>query len=163
MRTPMLAGAMLLSNLGLLVALADERKQDDLSSGCTMANVAGTYGYVGFGTVRLGNPLRLPAGAYSSAGTLTFDGKGNLLISDTGRIDDFFLTPNLVYPSTYTVDQQCVGTFTVAAFSALGIPGPHYKIVFVDDRSRALAISLLPGVSVNYVNTSKIANKKEGD
>jgi hypothetical protein len=64
-----------------------------------MANVAGTYGYVGFGTVRAGNPLGLPAGTYSSMGTLTFDGKGNLLIIDTDRIDDFFLPPTVSTPA----------------------------------------------------------------
>jgi len=124
--------------------------------GCTMANVAGTYGYVGFGAVRAGNPLGLPPGTYSSMGTLTFDGKGNLLIIDTDRIDDFFLPPDSQYPSTYTVNNQCVVTFTVTAWAEAGLPGPHFKGVFVNSREKLEAVSLLPGASINYVNTTKI-------
>ncbi len=81
--------------------------------GCTIANVAGTYGYVGFGTVLAGNPLGTPAGTYSSTGTLSFDGKGNLLIIDTERIDDLFAPSDSQYPSTYTVNKQCVLTFSL--------------------------------------------------
>lgn len=125
--------------------------------GCTIGNVAGTYGYVGFGTVRAENPLGLPAGTYSSTGTLTFDGKGNLLIIDTDRIDDVFLPPDTQYPSTYTVNKQCVVTFTVTAWAELGLPGPHFKGVFVANRNKLLATSLLPGANINYVNTTKVA------
>jgi hypothetical protein len=125
--------------------------------GCSMADVAGTYGYVGFGTVRADNPLGLPSGTYSSTGTLTFDGKGNLLIIDTDRIDDFFLPPDTQYPSTYTVNKQCVVTFTVTAWAELGLPGPHFKGVFVANRNKLVATSLLPGANINYVNTTKVA------
>jgi hypothetical protein len=125
-------------------------------SGCTMANVAGTYGYVGFGTVLAGNPLGTPAGTYSSTGTLSFDGKGNLLIIDTERIDDLFAPPDSQYPSTYTVNKQCVVTFTLAAFEQAGFPGPHFKGVFVNNRKELRIMSLFPGFVVNYVNTTKI-------
>ena len=114
MRTQILTATILASRLAL-VALAGEQKQEESALGCTTANVAGVYGYVGFGTVRV-NSFGLPLGAYSSVGTLSFDGKGNLVITDTARIDDFVLPPNTVYPSTYTVDQQCVGTFTISGF-----------------------------------------------
>lgn len=125
-------------------------------NGCTMANVAGTYGYVGFGTILAGNPLGVPAGTYSSTGTLTFDGKGNLLIIDTERIDDIFPAPDTQYPSTYTVNKQCVVTFTLTALAQAGFPGPHYKGVFVNNRKGLRAMSLLPGFVVNYVNTTRI-------
>lgn len=125
-------------------------------NGCTMANVAGTYGYEGFGTVLAGNPAGLPAGSYSSTGTLSFDGKGNLLIIDTERIDDFFVTPDTQYPSTYTVNKQCIVTFTITAYAQAGLPGPHFKGVFVDNRKGLRAMSLAPGLVVNYVSTTKI-------
>jgi hypothetical protein len=63
MRKLLLTAAILGSNLAL-AAFAD----------CTKENVAGTYGYVGVGTVGA-NPLGLPPGASSSVGTLAFDGK----------------------------------------------------------------------------------------
>jgi hypothetical protein len=109
-----------------------------------------------FGTVRGGNPLGLPPGTYSSMGTLTFDGKGNLLIIDTDRIDDVFLPPDSQYPSTYTVNNQCVVTFTVTAWAELGLLGPHFKGVFVANRNKLVATSLLPGANINYVNTTKV-------
>jgi len=152
MRTLLLAAAILGSNLAL-VAFAD----------CTKENVAGTYGYVGVGTVGA-NPLGLPPGAVSSVGTLAFDGKGNLLITETARIDNTFLPPDTTYPSTYTVDKQCVATFTITGFVSLGLPGPHFKVVFVDNRKGMRGMSLLPGLIVNYVNTTRIeSDKKQGE
>jgi hypothetical protein len=130
-------------------------------NGCTLANVAGTYGYEGFGTVLAGNPLGAPAGTLSSTGTLNFDGKGNLLIIDTERIDDFFPAPDTQYPSTYTVNKQCVVTFTLTALAQAGLPGPHYKGVFVNNRKGLRAMSLVPGFIVNYVNTTKITINDE--
>lgn len=125
-------------------------------NGCTMANVAGTYGYEGFGTVLATNPIGAPAGTFSSIGTLNFDGKGNLLIIDTQRIDDVFPAPDTQYPSTYTVNKQCIVTFTITAFAQAGLPGPHFKGVFVNNRKGLRAMSLVPGLIVNYVNTTKI-------
>ncbi len=127
---------------------------------CTMENVAGTYGYVGSGTVVTTgtNPLGFPPGTYSSVGTLAFDGEGNLLITDTARVDDIFLPPT-TYVSTYTVDKQCVGSFTIAGFAGV-VPAPHFKVVFVDNRKGIRAISLLPGLIVNYVGTTRIEGKK---
>lgn len=139
----------LVCSLFVPAAFADQK-------GCTMANVAGAYGYVGFGTVLAGNPFGLPAGNYSATGTLTFDGKGNLLIIDTERIDDFFPPPDTQYPATYTVNKQCITSFTVTAWAQAGLPGPHFKGVFVNNRKKLVAMSLLPGAIVNYVNTTKI-------
>lgn len=143
------AAAILVGTLFAPAAFADPK-------GCTTANVAGTYGYVGFGTVLASNPFGAPAGTYSSMGTLTFDGKGNLLIVDTGRIDNLFFPPDSQYPSTYAVSDQCVVTFTLTAYVEAGLPGPHYKGVFVNDREELRAMSLVPGFLVNYVNTTKV-------
>ncbi len=124
--------------------------------GCTTANVKGTYGYVGFGTILATNPFGAPAGTYSDTGTLTFDGEGNLLIVGTGRIDNLFFPPDTPYPSTYTVSDECVVTFTITSWANLGLPGPHYKGVFVNNRKELRVISLIPGYLVNYVNTVRI-------
>src|SRR5512146_54842 len=129
--------AILVCTLFAPVALADQK-------GCTVANVKGTYGYVGFGTVLATNPFGAPAGSYSSTGTLTFDGKGNLLIVDTGRIDNLFTPPDTQYPSTYEVSRGCVVTFTINSWAELGLPGPHYKGVFVNERKELRVMSLVP-------------------
>ncbi len=127
-------------------------------TGCSMANVAGNYGYEGFGTVLAGNPLGAPAGTFSSMGILIFDGQGNLTINDTQRIDDYFPKPNTRYPSTYTVMSNCVATFTITAWAQAGLPGPHFKGIFVNNRKSFLAMSLIPGILVNYVNTTKVTD-----
>ncbi len=124
--------------------------------GCTLANVKGTYGYVGFGTILASNLFGLPPGTYSSTGTLTFDGQGNLLIVDSSRYDNLFGPPDSEEPSTYEVNEKCVVTFTVKSLADAGIPGPHYKGVFVNNRKELRAMSLLPGLIVNYVNTTRI-------
>lgn len=153
MRRPMAIAfttAILVCTLLVPVMFADQK-------GCTTANVAGNYGYVGFGTILATNPFGIPAGTYSSVGTLTFDGKGNLLIVDTERVDDIFPPPDTEFPSTYTVDEQCITTFTVTAWAEAGLPGPHFKGVFVNNRRELRAMSLVSGIVVNYVNTTKIA------
>lgn len=149
MRKLLLTAAILASNLAW-VAFAD----------CTKENVAGTYGYVGFGTIVTtgANPLGFPPGTYSSVGTLAFDGKGNLLITDTARVDDIFLPPTTEI-STYTVDKQCVGSITITGLAGV-VPGPHFKVVFVDNRKGIRTISLLPGLIVNYVSTARIESRK---
>ena len=122
---------------------------------CTTENVAGVYGFVGFGTIGA-NPFGLPAGTYSAVGTLAFDGKGNLLITNTARIDDLFLPPDATYQATYTVDRHCAGSFTITSFVTAGVPGPHFRIVFVDNRKGTRGISLIHGWIVNFVNTTRI-------
>ncbi len=149
MRQLLLVTAMFGANLGSIFA------------DCTTENIAGTYGYVGFGTIGT-NPFGLPAGSYSSVGTLAFDGKGHLLITDTARIGDAFLTPNATYPSTYTVNAQCVGAITIIHFVDIGILAPHFKFVFVNNRKGIRTISLVPGWIVNYVNTTKIESDTLG-
>ncbi len=144
--------ALLVCTLLAPAVFADEK-------GCTTANVKGTFGYVGFGTVLASNPFGLPTGTFSSTGTLTFDGKGNLLIVNTGRIDDFFLPLDEQIPTTYAISGQCVVTFTVTLWAELGLPGPHYKGVLVNGGKEFRMISLLPGFLVNYVSTVKIADE----
>ncbi len=146
------SAAILVCTLFVPAVFADEK-------GCTIANVKGTYGYVGFGTVLTSNPFGYPAGTYSSMGTLAFDGKGNLLIVDTGRLDNLFSLPDSQYPSTYAVSAQCVVTFTLKAYVDAGLPGPHYKGVFVNNRKELRVINLVPGFIVNYVNTTKITTE----
>jgi hypothetical protein len=161
MRKPILVATVLICGLFPVAALADQNSQGQTSAVCTVANVAGTYGYVGFGTVLPLSPLGIPAGSYSSVGTLAFDGKGNLLITDTERIDDNFnptdTSSAATYAATYTVDSQCILTFTITAYANAGLAGPHFKGVFVDSRRKLVAMSLLPSLVVNYVSTTKIS------
>ncbi len=146
--------AVLVCTLLAPATVADEK-------GCTIANVKGTYGYVGFGAYLATNPFGLPAGTFSSTGTLTFDGKGNLLIVDTARDDDIVFPPDIPYPSTYTVNDQCVVTFTLTAWAEAGIPGPHVKGVFVNNRKGLRAMSLVPGWIAQWVNTTRITTEDD--
>lgn len=150
-------GTILAANLFTQAVPTDERNADN--SGCTLSNVAGTYGYVGSGTVRPGNPIGLPAGTYTSVGTLNFDDRGNVVITDTARVDDFFLPPNQIYAATYTVDRQCMATMTITAWAQMGLPGPHFKGVFVDERHGFRGMTTGPGASIHYDNTTRIEKK----
>ncbi len=150
MRTLIAIAAVLAYSLAP-AAFADDNEQNGQPQGCTVANVAGTYGYVGFGTALAGNPFTF-TGTYSSSGLLNFDGKGNLLIIDTARIENHVLYVDQSFPATYAVDAQCNVTFSLT-----GVAGPpHYKGVFVDNRKGLRVISLLQTLQVNYVNTTRI-------
>ncbi len=140
----------------LLLCLVFNQPAVAEQKGCTTANVAGTYGYEGFGELLATNQFGIPAGPYSSVGTLTFDGHGNLLIFDTARYGDLISVPQAGESATYSVNEKCFVTFTVKTFTDLGVPGPHYKGVFVDNRKGLRTMSLVPGLVVNYVSTTKI-------
>lgn len=126
---------------------------------CSLATLNGAYGYVGTGVVRSPNPTGLPPGDYSSVGILNFDGKGNVLIVDNQRIGDFILPPNVTYAATYTVDSNCMVSMTITAWAQGGLSGPHFRLVIVEKGAGLRGISLLPGVTVNYVSTAQIDKK----
>lgn len=53
----------------------------------------GTYGYTGFGNVFPGNLTGFPPGIASTNGTITLDGKGNMLIHEVEVIEGHVVSP----------------------------------------------------------------------
>ena len=74
---------------------------------CSLANVAGSYGYTFSGFVAIA-PAFVPAAA---AGRITFDGNGHVSGTQTRVVAGSSLDET--YSGTYSVNPNCTGSFTV--------------------------------------------------
>jgi hypothetical protein len=61
--------------------------QDDHLHQCSLAQTAGHYGFVGSGTILAGNPFHLPAGPFSTAGTIDFFPDGHWQTQQTASFN----------------------------------------------------------------------------
>src|SRR5207237_6395012 len=75
---------------------------------CSLANVAGSYGYTTSGFVAIASGTFLPAAA---AGRITFDGNGHVNGIQTRVVAGSSLDET--YSGTYSVNPNCTGSFTV--------------------------------------------------
>jgi len=78
------------------------------ASQCSLANVAGSYGYTASGFINIGENTFLPAAA---AGRITFDGNGHVSGTQTRVVAGSSLDET--YSGTYSVNPNCTGSFTV--------------------------------------------------
>src|SRR5258708_2119165 len=74
---------------------------------CSLANVAGSYGYTASGFVAIAGTF-VPVAA---AGRITFDGNGHVTGTQTRVVAGSSLDET--YSGTYTVSPNCRGSFTV--------------------------------------------------
>ncbi len=96
-------------------------------SGCAVANLNGSYGYVLTGTFYDNTNALQP---FSSAGLLTADGQGNLTSGTETDAIQGTSVPGVTYTGTYTVNSNCTGTFTQNADL---VGGPfNYAFVITD-------------------------------
>ena len=75
---------------------------------CSLASVAGSYGYTASGFVAIAPGTFVPAAA---AGRVTFDGNGHVNGTQTRVVAGSSLDET--YSGTYTVSPNCRGSFTV--------------------------------------------------
>ena len=75
---------------------------------CSLANVAGSYGYTTSGFVAIAPGTFVPAAA---AGRITFDGNGHVTGTQTRVVAGSSLDET--YSGTYSVNSNCTGSFTV--------------------------------------------------
>ena len=81
----LLVGSLVVLGVGLLVQApraAASDSQDAPAVQCTVQNVAGTYGFLGSGTV-LPNSAGFPEGPAATVGIQTFDGQGEWVTHQT--------------------------------------------------------------------------------
>src|SRR5215831_211791 len=123
---------------------------DTASRQCTARNVAGTYGFVGHGTI-LPNPAHLPEGLFATVGLLTFDGQARWSTSTQSLTLNGTVTTGASMAGTYTVQPDC--TFTLASDL-----GPVDAGVLVQDRQEGFFMATVQGVVVTFtmkrINTS---------
>lgn len=105
MRTNLVARATLAAlGLALFVTVALPAQ----AAQCSLANVAGSYGYTSSGFVAIAPGTFVPAAA---AGRLTFDGNGHVSGTQTRVVAGSSLDET--YSGTYSVNRNCTGSFTV--------------------------------------------------
>ena len=118
----------------LVFGIASAARADGHHHRCTLQSVAGTFGYSTTGT-------RNGIGPVAGVGTLVFDGEGNVLDGmQTVSFGGIIATET--YSGTYTVGDNCRGSFTVTVTSSV----PAFNrtstldVVWEDDTNRAQAI-----------------------
>jgi hypothetical protein len=116
----------------------------------------GTYGYTGFGTVFPDNVAGFPPGIASTNGTITLDGKGNVLIHEVEVIEGTVISPaeGSTFVGTYTLNPDC--TFTGTLLTQPPIPGTALVGVVVDNGKQIRALLTVQGVQINFVSTAKV-------
>ena len=137
LRAPSLALA-----IGAILLVAPAALADGHHRRCSLRSVAGTFGYVTTGT-------RNGIGPVAGVGTLTFTDDGNVVdgkqtVSFGGTI------ATETYSGTYTVDEDCRGSFTVVVTSSI----PAFNrtstvdLVWEDDANAAHAMFTGPGTII---------------
>jgi hypothetical protein len=103
------------------------RSQTDNEFPCSNRTLKGRYGMKGEGLVP-GGPPPAPLVPFAMVGIETLDGAGNLTDAATTSLNGV-VTSN-VNPGTYTVNQDCTGTYTVN----ISVPPfqVNHRLVIVD-------------------------------
>ena len=134
MRHPLRISILGLAFALILLGVAPAARADGHGRPCSLRSVAGAFGYVTNGT-------RLGIGPVAGAGELTFDGDGNVVDGkQTVSFNGIIATET--YSGTYSVGDDCRGSFTVVVTSS--IPAfdrtSTLDIVWEDDANAAHAI-----------------------
>ena len=119
---------------------------------CSFEKVAGSYGYTTNGFVAASPTTFVPVAA---AGTITFDGQGNVSGTQTRVVAGSALDET--YTGTYSVNPDCTGSFTV-----LVQPDTRtstVNLVWTDNTNVASAVFTTPGFILTA--TARRINPKE--
>ncbi len=99
---------------------------------CSNASLKGKYTWITDGTnVPSGTPVR-------SVGFATFDGEGNLSVTNTDNNNGTITDPNH-FEATYTVNQDCTGHF-----ERLPPVSAHWKLMVIDGGEEAVSLRIDP-------------------
>jgi hypothetical protein len=136
----------------LLLALAAVASAQDGRT-CTMAGLAGDYGFTWTGT------LTLPTGPvpFAVVGRITFDAKGTESGTQTIALGSELVKST--FNGTYTVNSHCTGTLTVYSYDTSGnlISTVTVDTVSVDNmreiRAIMTSLTLPDGTSLPVVET----------
>jgi ABC-type antimicrobial peptide transport system permease subunit len=130
----------------LIFSIATPQAEAQKSLGCNIANVAGSYAYVGFGTVHPGNPVGFPDGIYNTTARLIMDGAGNYTVVAKTSYNGLIVDEE--FAGTYTVGDACDVTFYYGGFPAVF---SH----FTNNRSEARAMSTIPRTNITMLTVRK--------
>jgi hypothetical protein len=110
---------------------------------CTVANVAGAYGFYGGGTILPGNMVGLPPGTLVTIGRVELDGQGGIFLTTQTESFNGVITRNITGQGTYSVNEDCTGEI---------VAGSHVAdAVFVDNRNEIYVIDSTSGLLTTFL------------
>jgi hypothetical protein len=124
-----------------LFYLAPSAQAHDRHHQCSLWSVAGAFGYVSTGT-------RIGLGPVAGAGVVTFEDDGSVSGEQTVSFNGTIATET--YSGTYTVGEDCRGSFSVAVVSSV----PAFNrtttvdVIWEDGSNAAHAIFTNPGTII---------------
>jgi hypothetical protein len=138
------------ATIGLLMvsaAFSQELPNQRQTKGCTNASLKGDFGFTARGVTLVGSPVPAPLqGPFASAGTATFDGKGNFTLNSASSFN------GIIQPTpakgTYSVNRDCTYTST----SETGIT---FRAVIVNDGREIFILQTTPGVAISGIAQSQ--------
>ena len=134
--------------LSLTMALPAQATQ------CSLANVAGSYGYTANGFVAIAPGSFVPAAA---AGRITLDGQGHVNGTQTRVVAGSSLDET--YSGTYSVNPNCTGSFTVMVEPDTRTS--TVDVVWTDNTNGAISVFTNPGFILT--STARRISPRETD
>ena len=137
-------GIGLFLTVGLLTVESGYAEEKEHEPTCTLKTLKGRYLFATSGTIlppAFGVTEPTPG---ASAGFNIFNGDGTGTAIVTVRVNGQIVLDNIVTSTSYTVEEDCTGTVTVAP------PGPTFNIYIAPNGKAMATIATDPG---NYVST----------
>ncbi|MGI8988933.1 MAG: hypothetical protein ACR2I2_05010 [Bryobacteraceae bacterium] len=109
MKTRIFAGALAAAAVmlaGPVAMMADENS-------CSVATIAGSFGYTVTGTINTPATPQLPPGPFAAVGRLVFNGRGGLSTVRTLSVNGTIIRADSG-SGTYSVNSDCTGSFDVS-------------------------------------------------
>lgn len=128
----------------MLLGIAQTAQADGHANGqaCTMADVAGAYGYTSVGTI-----VSPAVGPFTAVGLITLTASGTISGAQTTSIAGNFFEETV--QGTFTVNSDCTGSMTANVYhgsTLVRTTGLH--LVWDHDAKEVRAIFLSPGTAI---------------
>jgi len=109
---------------------------------CSLASVAGEYGYTSNGTI-----VSPPVGPFATVGHVTFTASGTFSGAQTTSIAGNFFDETV--SGTYTVNHDCTGSAVVNVYHGTTLARTtNLNLVWDDNQKEIRAIFLTPGTAI---------------
>jgi hypothetical protein len=137
-----ITAAVLVVGISILAVALAPSAQADRPHGCSLAHTAGHYGFMGSGTIFADNPFHLPAGPFTTAGTMDLfpDGhwQAQQTVSFNGQVSQ------ASGEGTWSVTPECLFT------NASSVEGDTGAGAVVDNGREILLMDSGPGIAATF-------------
>jgi ABC-type transporter lipoprotein component MlaA len=121
---------------------------------CSLASVAGEYGYTSNGTI-----VSPPVGPFAAVGHVAFTASGTFSGAQTTSIAGNFFDETV--SGTYSVNRDCTGTAVVNVYHGATLARTtNLNLVWDDNQKEIRAIFLTPGTAIT-INAKKVLREEQ--